>query len=122
MIRRLPAALIVAVFTVGAALAEEEAHGHHEAESPWPNLFFSTVNLLIFIWVLNRFVFPAVRTWVRERRERVIQDLETAAAAKAEALQLKAEWEARLAHLDETVAEMRAQARQDAERERGQPQ
>jgi F-type H+-transporting ATPase subunit b len=61
---------------------------------------------------------PAVRTWVRERRDRVINDLESAAEAKAEALQLKAEWEARLAHLDETIAEMRAQARQDAERER----
>ena len=48
----------------------------------------------------------------------MISDLEAAATAKAEALQLKAEWEARLARLDQTIEEMRAQARQDAERER----
>jgi len=76
------------------------------------------VNLLIFLWVLGRYVMPAVRTWVRERRARVIGDLEAAATAKTEAAQLKAEWEARLARLDQTIEEMRAQARHDAERER----
>jgi hypothetical protein len=52
---------------------------------------------------------PAVRSWVTDRRARVISDLESAATAKAEALRLKAEWEARLARLDQTVEEMRAQ-------------
>jgi len=120
MIRRTFAAAMAAALVAGIALAEEEAqaHQHHEAGIPWATLFFSTINLLLFLWVIGRFVMPAVRSWVQERRDRVINDLETAAAAKAEALRLKAEWEARLAHLDQTVEEMRAQARRDAERER----
>ena len=41
-----------------------------------------------------------------------------AAIAKAAAERLRAEWEARLADLERTTAELRAQAQQDAERER----
>ena len=117
MMRRLPMAIMITTLLARVALASEDAH-HHEAGIPWSTLAFSTINLLIFLWVLGRYVMPAVRNWVRERRTRVIGDLKAAATAKAEALQLKAEWEARLAHLDQTVEEMRAQARQDAERER----
>jgi F-type H+-transporting ATPase subunit b len=117
MMRRLPTFLAIAVPCGGVALASEE--GHHAAKGiPWGTLAFSTINLLIFLWVLGRYVMPAVRNWVRDRRGRVIADLEAAAAAKAEALQLKAACEARLARLEETVAEIHAQARQDAERER----
>jgi F-type H+-transporting ATPase subunit b len=117
MIRRLTTALLLLGAYAPVALASEEAH-HHEAGIPWGMLALSTVNLLIFLWVLGRFVMPAVRTWVHERRIRVISDLEAAAKAKAEALHLKTEWETRLARLEQTIEEMRAQARQDAERER----
>jgi len=113
---RLPTALLVMLFT-RAALASEEAH-HHETGIPWGTLALSTINLLIFLWVLARYVMPSVRTWVSERQSRVVKELEEAATAKAEALRLKAEWEARLAGLDRTIEEMRTQARQDAERER----
>ena len=116
MRRRLPAAIAVIALFARAALASEEAP--HEAGIPWSTLLFSTIILLIFLWVLARYVMPAVRDWVRDRRLRVISDLEAAATAKAEALRLQAEWEARLARLDQTIEEMRAQARQDAERER----
>lgn len=100
------------------ALASEAAEEHHAAGVPWLTLVFSTINLGIFLWILARFVLPAVRSWVRERHDRVIQDLAAAAAAKADAERLRAEWQARLAHLQETVEELHAQARRDAERER----
>jgi F-type H+-transporting ATPase subunit b len=117
MMRRPPTALVIVALCARVALANEE--GHHDAAGiPWGTLTLSTVNLLLFLWVLGRYVVPAVRNWVRERRVRVVGDLEAAAAAKAEALRLKAEWEARLARLDQTIEEMRAQALQDAERER----
>jgi F-type H+-transporting ATPase subunit b len=99
------------------ALASEAAHGH-ETGVPWSSLLFSTINLGIFLWVLARFVMPAVRGWVHDRRAQVVKDLEEAAAAKAEAMRLKAEWVARLADLERTTAELRAQAQHDAELER----
>ncbi len=104
---------------VRTALAEveEAAHGH-EASSPTGILVFSTINLLIFLWVLGRFVLPPVRDWVRTRRLHIVQALEQAAAAKAEAERLRTEWERRLAEFDTTVAEMQAQARRDSERDR----
>ena len=100
------------------ALANEESHGHASGGIPWSSLLFSTINLAIFVWVLARFVMPAVREWVRDRRDQVINDLRDAAAAKTEAERLKAEWEARLADLQREITALRAQAQRDAERER----
>jgi len=113
------ASLLLAGGAVGgrAVLASEGGHGH-AAGIPWGTLALSTINLAIFLWVLARFVLPAVREWVRERRVRVVTALEEAATAKAEAMRLKAEWEERLARLVQTVEAMRQQAQQDAERER----
>lgn len=105
----------------GVALAAEEAHSgaHPQAAGIqfWP-LFYATVNLLIFLWVLARFALPAVRNFVRNRHTQIVEALESAAAAKAEALKLQAEWETRLAQFEQSVQEMRLQARRDAERER----
>lgn len=103
-----------------AAYAAEEGHGgaHHVAANPFWALFYGAINLLIFLWVLARFALPAVRDFVRNRHRQVVEALEAAAAAKAAALKLQAEWESRLAQFERSVAEMRAQARQDAERDR----
>jgi len=102
------------------ALASEEghaAHPHAAGSQFWP-LFYASINLLIFLWVLARFALPAVRSFVRNRRKLVVDALEAAAAAKAEAVKLQAEWESRLAQFERSVQEMRQQGRRDAERER----
>ncbi len=99
------------------AAASEEAHAHG-GESAVAPLLFSTVNLAIFIAILGRYVYPPVRDWVRARRAHVLQALQDAAAAKAEAETLRAQWEARLRDVERTIEEMRAQVRDDAERER----
>jgi F-type H+-transporting ATPase subunit b len=109
----------LATAAVPLALAEEGTHGH-EAGSPLVPLFFSTINLLIFLWVLARYVVPPIRAWVRSRRTHIVQALETAAAAKAEALRLRTEWEERLAQFNQSLEAMRTQARRDAEHERDQ--
>lgn len=97
--------------------AEEEAE-HHGGGFEIGPLLFATINLAIFLWVLARFVLPPVRHWVAERRVRVVRELEEAAAAKAEALKLRGEWEQRLAEFAKMVEDMRVQARRDAELER----
>jgi F-type H+-transporting ATPase subunit b len=109
----------LATAAVPLALAEEGTHGH-EVSSPLGPLFFSTVNLLIFLWVLARYVLPPIRAWVRSRRTHIVQALETAAAAKADALRLQSEWEERLAQFNQSLEAMRTQARRDAEHERDQ--
>jgi F-type H+-transporting ATPase subunit b len=116
--RRIAFGLAPVLIHVQRALASEEAHGHEAGGIPWGSLLFSAINLAIFIWVLARFVMPAVRQWVHQRRDQIVNDLADAAAAKAAAERLRAEWEARLADLERTTAELRAQAQQDAERER----
>ena len=119
--KRAPTGLaLAAILFASSALAEEAAHAHaHEtASSPLGPLLFSTINLAIFLWVLARYVLPPVREWVHHRRTHVVQALEEAAAAKAEALRLREQWEQRLAQFSRAMEEMQAQARQDAERER----
>ena len=108
---------------VDVARAAEEAHHesgaeHHPAGIPWGTLGLTTVNFLLFCYVIARFVMPAVRGWLRERHQRIVGDLEAAAKAKAEALRLRDDWQRRIDQLGETAAKMRTQARLDAERER----
>jgi len=114
------AATVVSLLLSGVAVASEEAHGAHGHDGgiPFGTLLLSAANLLIFLWVLNRFLMPAVRTWVADRRSRVVEALEQAATAKAEAERLRAAWQVRLGALERTATEMREQARRDAERER----
>ncbi len=108
--------LVALLLLAPAALASEEAAGHGGgALAP---LFFSSVNLAIFIWILARYAFPAVRDRVRERRSHVLRALEEAARARAEAEALRAQWATRMEQLEPTIEEMRTQARLDAERER----
>jgi F-type H+-transporting ATPase subunit b len=102
----------------GSAFASEAAHGHAEVTVPVSTLLFSTINLLIFGYVLNRFAVPPIRQWVRERRNQIVSDLEEAARVRGEAMRLKAEWEERVAKLDEVIRQMLEQAKRDAERER----
>lgn len=109
--------IIPALLVAHAALGAEEAH-HHEAGIPWATLLFSTINLLIFLWILARFVLPAGRTLVRERRTRVTTLIEAAATAKAEAERLRDEWAERLRRLEQEIEQLRADARADAARER----
>lgn len=110
-------AIALALDQSTTALAEEGGHAHEHASPVWP-LVYAAINLAIFVWVLARFAWPSVRTLVRERRDNVVRAIDAATAAKAEALKLKTEWETRLAQFNQSVEDMRQQARRDAERER----
>jgi F-type H+-transporting ATPase subunit b len=116
---RLSVIACLAVATCASvAFASESAHAHAEGGVPILTILFSTVNLVIFGLVLNRYAVPQIRHWVRERRNHIVTDLEEAAKARGEAMRLKAEWEERIAKLEVTIGEMREQARRDSERER----
>ncbi|HYD50400.1 MAG TPA: ATP synthase F0 subunit B [Terriglobales bacterium] len=133
--RRTCRATVVAVLLAGSAYAVEPAHqadpahdvhdgavhgahDDHHAAIPWSTLAFSAINLGIFLMILRRLALPPIRSWVAERRELVVRELEEATAIRGEAERMKAEWQRRLANLDDEIELMRAQAKQDIERER----
>src|SRR5512147_580964 len=120
MIRRFSslAACMPALLAAIPGFAADAEHAHGGGGIPLATLLFSTINLLLFGYVLSRYALPVVRQWVRTRRNLIVTELEEAAAARGEALRLKAEWEQRVAKLEETIRQLREQARQDAERER----
>lgn len=103
---------------IAAASEEAEHAGSAGHAAGFSDLLFPTINFAIFLWIIWKYALPAMRGWVRERHNRVVRDLAAAAAAKAEAERLQQEWHDKTARLDETIAQMREQARQDARRER----
>jgi len=113
--------LSVALLLGQAASAfAEEGHGAHAEHHgiPWGTLFFTAVNFVLFITLMSRFVLPALRTWAITRRDRIVDELRKAAAARADAEALKTEWEHRIARLDKELADIRSHALADAQRER----
>lgn len=116
-LRRVVPFLVAAVTVASIALASEEAHGGgHEASLA--DLLLPTINFVLFLWLIARFVMPGVRKAVRDRRDTIVAALEEAERAKAAAERLRQEWQERLAQLEHTAAEIRGKAVADAERER----
>lgn len=111
------ARMVVALSLLASASPAAAAAGHDEG-FPLATLVFSAINLTLFVLVLRRFALPPIRNWVRERHDRILRDLNAAADARAAAEKLQAEWTARMATLDDTLAAMRAQTQQDAATER----
>lgn len=115
-------ALAIQLLTPLVAVAEQGhggGHGGHEPHGvPWATLIFSTVNLVLFFFVLKRFAWPSIVQAVADRRRRVVEELENAAAATRQAEALRMEWEARLSNLSSEIEEMRRQAREEIARER----
>lgn len=104
-----------------AALASEEAHHgvEHAAHGiPWGTLLLSVINFSLFVGVLARFVWPAIKVWVRERHASVVEELEAAARARAEAEALRADWQARMDRLEADLNALRAEAQRDLANER----
>jgi F-type H+-transporting ATPase subunit b len=113
------AAVVLTSLPTLAAAAEEAAEHHHEAHGiPWPKLIFSTINLAIFLAILARFVWPNVKDLLRSRRADIVDLLEKASKAKAEAEQLKREWESRMANVNTELEALRRQAEADIAGER----
>jgi F-type H+-transporting ATPase subunit b len=116
-------ALALAIATLAAPAAAlaaniEEHHGAHGV--PWAKLAFSTVNFLIFVYILRRYAWPALRNWAAERRSAIANALAQAERAKRDAEVLRAEWQRRLDSLAGELEGLLAQARADIAAERDQ--
>ncbi|MEE9607102.1 MAG: F0F1 ATP synthase subunit B [Myxococcota bacterium] len=113
MIRR--AAFVGIVQLAAAAPASAAADGGVLAQ-----LIYPALNLALLIAVLVYFARAPIRRYFAERRDRIRDDIETAARLRAEAEQRYSEWQRRLREVDAELEGIRATARQraDAERER----
>jgi F-type H+-transporting ATPase subunit b len=110
------------------AIASGDAQHHDAHPIPWTTLFFSTVNLAIFLFILPRLLplflktmgLPGSREDLQNRRLDIQNALQQAAKAKEESERLKQEWERRLANLGTEIEALRQQALQDVAAEREQ--
>ncbi|MFM7734970.1 MAG: ATP synthase F0 subunit B [Alphaproteobacteria bacterium] len=99
----------------GAPGGHAGAADHHE---PSPSgLVFPIVNFAIYAFILWKYAWPAVRSYLYDRRENTVTALAAAKEVKAEAEALKAEYDAKLRNLEEEAKKARAEVLETAELE-----
>ena len=84
----------------------------------WQTLALQTVNVLILIWILSRFLFRPVVAIIEERRAVAAKLLDDAAAAKSEAMAAREQAQAETAKIAASRDEVLRQAAKEAESER----
>ncbi len=90
-----------------ASVATASGEGAHEGGwGPWFTLFCSVVNFAIFVLLMRRFSRSPLREYLVSRRKRIVEEMAAASKARADAEKLKAEYEEKLAALEETKSEL----------------
>lgn len=123
MMRRAVRFLLIGVLcafgfaAAGVAWAASDAHGGHGGNALLTLGFFA-INFLIFVYVLRRFTGNLIRRKLKERRATVVDALEEARSAKAEADRLRQEYEQKLAALAAEEERVKTEAAAAAEQER----
>lgn len=80
----------------------------------WHWILSQTIVFLILYWLLRRFAFAPIQQILREREERVRKVIEDAEQQRAEMESLRAEYEQRLAHIEEEARSRLQEAMQQA--------
>lgn len=136
---------LLSIFAIGltsSALAADESHGasakhaeaghsdgghdeagHAKIPGSIPEIdltIFSLFTFLIFIALLTKFAWKPLREALDARESKIRGDLDEAEAARLKAQQLLAEHEAKIANAENSIREMIAQGKADAERVREQ--
>jgi len=105
------------------ASAATDAHsepGAHAAPTSdqWLLLAFAFANFIMFALLIRRFASAPLRDFLSGRRRALVLAMEEAARLKAEAEQVKREYEKKVAELDQARAELVAEIRAIAEADR----
>ena len=101
-----------------ALLAAGPAAAAGDGEIDVAQMLYAAMNLLLVVAVIAYFARAPIRTYFAERRDRIQDDLTTAASLRDEAEARYRDWERRLASIDGELAAVRATARERAEQER----
>lgn len=87
------------------AMAASGGEGGHGPS--WTLTILGFVNFAIYAYVMYRFAWPPIVKYLKERRASVVEALEAAARAHAEAEALKAEFEEKLKNVEADAARAR---------------
>lgn len=107
--------MLLELFTIAQAWAAEEAA--HEAPAI-SELLFPLVNFLLYVYLIKRFVLPAVRDFLRSRRQQVLTSIEDATQSKQKAEAFVKDYKARLGRLAQEIQEIQLLFRTEGEREK----
>lgn len=105
----------VALLVLPAIALGAEGHateGHQSRD--WGGLAFAVINFSLFLMVLRRFAWPAVKDFLQGRRSEIAEAMSVAARAIAEAEEIRREYAAKEAALGETCRKMVEEIREGA--------
>lgn len=108
---------LFSVLFMSQVWAASSAGGEAHAAS-WTQVFFPTVNLLIFLYLLKRFLLPSIKDHLRSRREGIVQALKEGDEGKQRAEAMVQDCRGRLRRLDEESKRIREELRADGESEK----
>jgi F-type H+-transporting ATPase subunit b len=126
MNKRRSASLLAATFAVlavrTAAFASENAHGGEGGHGPdsaaWLTLGFAFFNFTLFVLLLLKYAWPAVRDFLASRHQEVAEAMAAAEEARKETEAIRAEFAQKEAALEETRRRMIEEIRQGAAADR----
>jgi F-type H+-transporting ATPase subunit b len=106
--------------TISAAATGAAHHDGPPTSGQWFLLLFTVVNFVAFAYLLVRFTATPLKEFLRGRRRELVELMAEAQRAKAEAEQLRKEYDAKAAALEQTrrdlIAEIKAIAEDDRAR------
>jgi F-type H+-transporting ATPase subunit b len=106
---------ILGIFTVAQAWAAGGAEHHTPSIT---EVIFPALNFLIYAFIIFKYALPAVRGFLKNRREEVIATMTQASAKKAAAQALVDEYKTKLAAVDREVQSLQATLRDEGERDK----
>lgn len=107
------------LFTTAQLWASEAAsHGAEHHEPPITDVIFPALNFLIYAFIIVKYALPAVRSFLKSRREEVIATMSQASAKMAAAQGMVDEYQAKLAAVDREVQTLQATLRDEGERDK----
>ncbi len=110
----------LALPTLAIAASGADHHAAPPTSGQWLLMLFTVINFALFAYLLVRFTGTPLKEFLRGRRREVVTLMAEAEKAKAEAEQLRREYDAKAAALEQTkldlIAEVRAIAAADRER------
>jgi len=119
---RLPvtAAELAPTSSISAEASPGKNHAGAEAEAGLfdfdPRILVSQVlNFLVLLYVLNRFLFTPIRSVLEERRKRIRESMDAADGKNREAAEVKAQYDTKLAGVEQEGYQIRQKAITDAQ-------
>jgi len=109
----------LSLFSAAQAWASETAgHGAAHHVPSVSEVIFPALNFLIYAFIIVKYALPAVRSFLKSRREEVIATMSQATAKKAAAQALVDEYKNKLGSLDQQVQNLHATLREEGERDK----